>query len=449
MTHATIRPMNDSRIPGRSPSRTARLALVSLALALVACASSAPTTSPNASPSASVVTSAAPTAAPIASATPAASVDPTAIYDAIERQVVAIRGLTPSKPVERQVIDEAKLRTIITKLFDEETPPAYLAGQERLYKALGLMPQDGSVRDLSLDLMTGQVLGFYRDDQGKLDIVSRTGRIGGMEKATYAHEFDHALQDQAWTVFKDQRGVLDRGDWRLARLAAYEGDATLLMARWLLGNATPEDVQDVLKASTDPAQTALLEGIPAIMKETLLFPYATGLAFVQAVQAKGGWAAVDKLYERMPESTEQVIHPEKYTAGEAPVQVDLPADLATSLGAGWSVPMQDTFGEMQTAVWLREGGVAAAAADDAAAGWGGDRLAVIEGPDDTWAVAWQIVWDTPADAAAFEAAATTALAKAGGTAQVLPGVGGTTRWVLVASDAPTMNRVANVLGLAG
>jgi len=427
----------------------ARLAFLAIVfLTLVACASSAPATSPNVSPSASVA-SAAPTAAPIASATPAASIDPTAVYDAIERQVEAIRGLTPKKPVERQVIDEAELRTIFTKLYDEETPPAYVAAQERLYKALGLMPQDGSLRDLSLDFMTGQVLGFYRDDQGKLDVVSRSGRIGGMEKATYAHEFTHALQDQSWSVFKDQRGVLDRGDWRLARLAAYEGDATLLMAQWLLGNATPEDVQDVLKASTDPAQIALLERIPAIMEETLRFPYQTGLAFVQAIQAKGGWAAVDKLYERMPESTEQIIHPEKYTAGEAPVQVDLPADLATRLGAGWSVPMQDTFGEMQTAVWLREGGVEASAANDAAAGWGGDRLAVIEGPDDTWAVAWQTVWDTRADAAAFEVAATTALTKAGGTAQVLPGVGGTTRWVLVASDAPTMNQVANVLGLAG
>jgi len=418
-------------------------------MVVVACASSAPATSPNASPSASVAISAGPTAAPIASATPAASVDPSAVYDAIERQVEAIRGLTPSKPVERQTIDEAELRTIFTKMYDEETPPAYLAGQERLYKALGLLPPDANLRDLSLDLMSGGVAAFYRPDEGKVSVVSRSGGVGGAEKVYFAHEFDHALQDQTWPVFKDQRDVLDRGDWRLARLAVYEGDATLLMSQWLVGNATPQDLQDVIKAGTDPKPVALLKRIPAIMKETLLFPYQTGLAFVQAVQAKGGWAAVDKLYERMPESTEQIIHPEKYSAGEAPVKVELPADLATHLGAGWSVPMQDTFGEMQTAVWLREGGVAVATANDAAAGWGGDRLAVIEGPGGTWAVAWQTIWDTPADAAAFEAAATTALAKAGGTAQVLPGVGGTTRWVLVASDAPTMDRVANVLGLAG
>ncbi len=59
----------------------------------------------------------------------------------------------------------------------------------------------------------------------------------------------------------------------------------------------------------------------------------------------------------MPESTEQILHPEKYTAKEAPVAVTLPADLATRLGTGWTVPLMDTFGEFQTGIWLREGGV--------------------------------------------------------------------------------------------
>ena len=84
---------------------------------------------------------------------------------------------------------------------------------------------------------------------------------------------------------------------------------------------------------------------------------------------------------RMPESTEQILHPEKYAADEAPVAVDLPADLATQLGAGWSVPLEDTFGELQIGIWLRESGVAQGGrATAAAAGWGGDRLAVVEGP---------------------------------------------------------------------
>ena len=61
----------------------------------------------------------------------------------------------------------------------------------------------------------------------------------------------------------------------------------------------------------------------------------------------------------------------------------------------------------------------------------------------------QTVWDTEADAAAFETAATTALEKSPGVAQVLPGVGGTTRWVLIGSDAATASKVAAATGLTG
>jgi hypothetical protein len=439
--------MSDARSPLRPLSRALRAAvLASLTAILLACGSAAPTPVPSGTPTASPAPT--PTSS-TAAASPSASEDPAAVYDAIEQQVIEIRGLQPKKPVDRQTISEAELRTMLTQQFDEQTPPAYLAANERLYKALGLMPQDASLRDLSLDLLSGGVAGFYRDDQGKLYVVSKTGAIGGNEKVTFAHEFTHALQDQTWTVFKDQKDVLDRSDWIMARQAVFEGDATVLMTQWLIAHGSTQDLQDIVAAGQDPAQAALLARIPAIMKETLLFPYTTGMSFIQGAKSQGDWAAVDKLYDRMPESTEQIMHPEKYAANEAPVKVVLPTDLATRLGTGWTVPLEDTFGEMQTGVWLREGGVATDAANDAAAGWGGDRLAVIEGPSGAWAVAWQTTWDTTADATAFETAATTAIGKAQGVKQVLPGVGGKTRWVLVASDAKTMGHVANVLGLAG
>lgn len=428
----------------RSSSRARHaLLLLALSVVLVACGS----TGPSAPPSATAGPTATP--APTASATPAPSQDADAIYDTIEQQVIAIRDLQPTKPVDRQQISEAELREMLTQQFDEETPPEYLAANERLYKALGLMPQDGSLRDLSLDLLSGGVAGFYRDDQGKLYVVSRSGGIGGNEKITFAHEFGHALQDQTWTVFKDQTDVLDQSDWIMGRQAVYEGDATVLMTQWAIAHATTQDLTDIVQAGSDPAQAELMARIPAIMKETLLFPYTTGMTFVQGTQTTDGWAGVNALYDRLPESTEQILHPEKYEADEQPIDVPLPADLAARLGTGWTVPLQDTFGEFQTGIWLREGGVPQGDALDAAAGWGGDRLAVIDGPDDTWAVAWHTVWDTEADAAAFEAAATTALAKAGGLAQLVPGTGGTTRWVLIASDAATMSQVANVLELAG
>ena len=144
----------------------------------------------------------------------------------------------------------------------------------------------------------------------------------------------------------------------------------------------------------------------------------------------------------MPESTEQILHPEKYTADEAPIAVDAAGRPGDPARVGLDRPDPGHVRRAPARDLAREAGVAAGRATTAAAGWGGDRLAVIEGPDGAWAVAMQTVWDTDADAAEFETAATTALKKATGDAQVLPGAGGTTRWVLIASDATTLGKVA-------
>ncbi len=427
-----------------------RLAVLVVAAAtlLAACGGANPSPSPTAAP-----VTAAPTAAPsaspsaAASAVPSASADADAIYDAIEGQVEEIRGLTATQKVARDTIDEATLRDMLAKQFAKDNPPEYEAANERLYKALGLIPQDADLQALSLELLGSGVAGFYDDDTKKMYVVSRSGGIGGQEKITYAHEFTHALQDQHFTVFKDQKDVRDRSDWFMARQAVFEGDATVLMAVWAFQHLSPAELQQATAA--DPSAQAVLDKMPQILQQTLLYPYSTGALFVQQMQMTGGWKGVDALYDRMPESTEQILHPEKYAADEKPIDVQLPKDLAKDLGSGWTVPLFDTFGEFQTGIWLTEGGVPKAAADAAAAGWGGDRLAVINGPKGEWAVAMHTVWDTKADAAEFEAAASTAIKKAAGVAQVLPGTGGTTRWVVIGSDDKTLTKVAGVLGLAG
>jgi hypothetical protein len=369
------------------------------------------------------------------------------VYDAIEQQVVAIRGLDPAAEVERETIDEQRLGELIKQMYEEDSPPEYVAANERFYKALGLLPKDESLEDLTLELLSGGVAGFYRNDQKKLYVVSKSGAVGGNEKITFAHEFNHALQDQHFTVFKDQEDVTDQSDRILARQAVYEGDATLLMTLWASQNFSPTDMQDVLAAGRDPDATEMLERMPAILRETLLYPYTTGLTFAQTAFMAGGWAAVDAFYADMPVSTEQILHTDKWQAREAPKKVALPKNLARDLGKGWTLPLEDTFGEFQLGVWLREAGATDATA--AAAGWGGDRLGVLEGPGDAWAVAMATDWDSAAEAAEFETAANTAVATLGPNARLLPGKGDTVRWILVASDAATLAKVANVLGLAG
>jgi hypothetical protein len=73
----------------------------------------------------------------------------------------------------------------------------------------------------------------------------------------------------------------------------------------------------------------------------------------------------------------------------------------------------------------------------------------VSGPSEAWAIAWQTVWDSDADAAEFEVTAEAAVQKAGGPGRVIPGEGGRTRWVVIGSDDTALGKGANVLGLAG
>lgn len=273
-----------------------------------------------------------------------------------------------------------------------------------------------------------------------------------------AHELTHMLQDQHFGLVKlDSRGVAaglireadDRNDRHLGVLALTEGDATLVMTLWAQQNLTTAQILGLGSAS-DPESLAILNAMPLILRETLFYPYASGLQFAFGLQGSGGWAAVDAAYADPPESTEQILHPEKYAAREEPVAVELPADLAARLGDGWKVTLQDTFGEFDTRIWLQDvGGLPAVDAASGAAGWGGDRLALVEHGSGAWAIAWHTAWDSAADAAEFTTGARAAVGRLPTPADVLPGAGGSEAWVVVGSDARALSQMANALGLAG
>ena len=209
------------------------------------------------------------------------------------------------------------------------------------------------------------------------------------------------------------------------------------MTLWLSRHLTTVEIQDLLQV--DPEAQAQLASMPAILRETLLFPYQQGLVFVNGIWARGGWEAVDRTFGRLPDSTEQVLHPAKYEAGEKPVDVTLDADaLAKAMGAGWSGTPEDTLGEFQLSVWLRENGVKALPAGDAAEGWGGDRLAYLRGPNGSYALVLHTAWDTQADADEFLAAARVAATSLPGSAAAEPDDARSV-WVLLASDSTNLD----------
>jgi hypothetical protein len=369
------------------------------------------------------------------------------VYKEINAQVQAIRGLVEKTPVTPTIVSSEELTKVIRDSFDADYPPKQVAADELMYHALGLLPKDQKLGEVYLDLLESQVAGLYDPKTKGLYVLSKEGGVGPVEKVFYSHEYDHALQDQHFDLNKVQDGLQDQSDTLLARQALVEGDAYVTMTYWLQQHLNPAELAVVVEAAKDPQAQAALARIPQIVQAQILFSATQGTTFVFSMQLGGGWSAVDQAFGKLPASTEQILHPEKYASAEAPIAVDLPDDLATKLGSGWSLAQENTLGEHQMSIWL--GAPQAAAATAAAEGWGGDRIAVLSGPNGAWAIAWQTVWDSADDAAEFETAADTAVAKAGGPGAVLPGVGGTTRWVVVGSDDKVLAKTSNVLGLAG
>lgn len=445
--HATIPPMTSPRLPvagTRSVRARRKVGLASVAhsafvaflcVTLAACGIAGPTPRPSA-----------PTASPT---TPP---DPATVYAAIEEQVRAIRGLEEKAPVQPKVLDEAALGAYVKEQFRKDNPEALVKANERMLKVLGLLPADASLEDLYISLLSGVVAGLYNPRDKTLYVVSRSGGLGPTEKTTFAHEYTHALQDQNFGLAGLQLDAPGQGDQGMARLALVEGDATLLMTLWQIDHLSQAELLQLLGESLDPAVTGPLEKMPAVLRESLMFSYTGGLNFTQRLQSGGGWAAVDAAFGKPPASTEQILHPEKYDSGEAPTVVDLPNDLAARMGSGWSLGLEDTLGEFQLKLWLANaaGGVATDQTDatKAAAGWGGDRVAVLDGPGGVTAVALSSEWDTASDAAEFAAQAKLVVGSLTGAGTVVASNGGTRVLVILAPSNDAVDRLSSVLGPA-
>jgi len=393
-------------MPTRRPAAPRRLiAALAASLLLVAC-SPGPTTAPTASSPAE--TQAPPVATPGTSAPPAAEV-----YGEIRQAVEAIRGLEPVADVDPVTIDEAQLRSNLAAEFDKENKPADVKFSEESLSLLGLLPAGTSLRQATLDFQGGQVAGYYSPDQKELFVVSRSGSLGAAEKVTYAHEFTHQLQDQNFPLLGLLGSDASQSDRTLARLAVIEGDAVSVQTAWTIANLNAREMGELLAASLDPEAVDALRRAPAYLRETALFPYQNGFSFVESLISSGGYKAVNGALGDAPDSTEQVLHPEKFVQREPPVQVALAGDVAKTMGIGWSEAGRDTLGEFVLRLWLTQNGVPTAIATAAATGWGGDRLVLLRGPSGGLTVGLRTEWDTAADAAAFASASATAIAHLG------------------------------------
>ncbi len=335
--------------------------------------------------------------------------------DVIQQQVADLRGLAtlPEGDTRSYLISKYRLELTATGLLLSPGYEAELKNLARVYSALGLIKPTYDLVKFALNSQVDNIGGFYVPWSKQVFVVG--SKFSGLEHFIFSHEYDHALVDQHFDI--NGLGVYPncQGDAQRCRAirALIEGDATLLQDLWWRQYASPQDVADI-QAYRPPEQALPEQYPPPFALRDSGLSYIAGYAFVKRLYDRGNWAEVDRAYANLPQSTEQIMHPDKYLAGEAPLEVPAPP-LSDALGADWQQLDNNSLGEWMTYMILGYGADVAAQLEDAtaakaAAGWGGDHYQIYYSSALTETVlAAEWVWDTAADVKEFRAAMQTYL----------------------------------------
>jgi len=324
-----------------------------------------------------------------------------ALIREVTSDLESLRGLRRKSNLKVQIFDDKLFSAALRERAQKELTPAVVVAERARWLAFDLAPPSADPAKILLGVLDEQVAGFY-DPFSKQLVVRRdppaSASAAGPDslRVILAHEIEHALQDQNFG-FPDLNTFPD-DDMRLARIALYEGDAMAAMTAYGARRAKKPvktaiasaaavlkaiDTESLLRVSGHSPE---LLNAPAVLREELIFPYAAGFALVAEVYRRGGFALVDKMFANPPTSTHQVLHPEAYFAGQAPVVIAAPA-----APPGSRVIATGRMGELASRIAL-EVCVEKPVVKDIAPLWAGDAYTIVEGPRRVLSLLWASTW---------------------------------------------------------
>ncbi|MFK7800538.1 MAG: Ig-like domain-containing protein [Anaerolineae bacterium] len=292
----------------------------------------------------------------------------------IEADVAAVRGLALKEPVDPHLMGQGELKQYM-RSFDYTPADGY--EDMLVLSQFDFLERGYDLYEASLEFAGSSIAGFYDPATKEFVIVSTDRQINVLEENTYAHELMHALQDQYFGLGElSTTGDVDlSSEEALALRALAEGEADLLESQYQDRFFTDDEaieVFNIIQTLYRPTQFTI-EPVPVLTAQ-FYFPYEQGAAFVADAYGRGGWDAVTNLWSNRPTSTEQILHPERYYAGDVPQEISInSAD--ELLGENWRLIRDDVMGEFYIRQYLGQ----QLSPDDVnygALGWGGDRYLV-------------------------------------------------------------------------
>ncbi len=360
------------------------------------------------------------------------------LVDDVAKEVEALRGWTFKRPIKKQLTTVAEMRQYLEQQADNTVASRRVPLTQALLRTIGLIPATCDLKATSMALLENQVLGFYVPETKTMHLVARADLPASIERIMLAHELTHALDDQyvdLEAITKSRQAATE--DLDLALEAVGEGSATALMLQYA-SRAVVSGKMDI-GALQQYAQEEARKSQPFLDApryfSAMLGAYICGtqflargqlIALMLAPDDRAIGAALVAVSKDLPQSTEQVLHPDKYwdpAKRDDPVLFDDAAASRWLAQPGRWVVHADTIGEMLTSILTTPAAAARPAVgalqsseawtNAAAEGWGGDRFYLLADGATAEAAraglnnprgAWISAWDTAADREEFLAA---------------------------------------------
>jgi hypothetical protein len=311
--------------------------------------------------------------------------------DGLVRTASRLSGLHARRAIPTSTLAAARYDAAVRRAANHDYPRRLRDVDARAYALLGFAPRAEALQ-----------LAPWRTSTAWYDPTVHKLLLRGTRppaRAQLINELVRALVDQNF------------GLGRLTELRARDRDASLAAHGIVEGAA----------ALASGMRAPALRGTPL---ERFLELEATagpgpGRALAAELRFLGGSRAVATALRRFPQTTEQLLHVDKFLERERALPVQIPANVGTA-----RLTASETFGELDVRNLLRAYRIAAA--NVAAAGWGGGRLALYLSPSGDYTAALVLRWDSVSDADEWRAAASRFVAAAFG--------------VTTARDCPPLDR---------
>lgn len=320
----------------------------------------------------------------------------------IMEAVASARSLPITGEVKVAVMRRPEIRAYARDSMYEHHTREQLQLFTRLESSMGVLPLGADGEAILLDMLETGVMGLYEPKDKTL--VIGTYVTDTQLDMVVGHEIAHGLQDMHFGLQRLQKPIKGDSDAESARTYLVEGDAQAAYLAWVSGTGGLTNISEAVFLATGNQALDLADLVDhPILARSMQLPYADGAATIAAVVRERGWAAVDALYKDLPTTTEQMLHPAKLLAREAPRAVTIRPEGLVAAMPGRRAVWEDNVGEASLLTMLADV-ESSPTARAAASGWGGDRYVALDRSPAELApiIVGMIAWDSEADAAEFE-----------------------------------------------